>query len=400
MPEALAELQKAKGSSSSSARTENEAVLEKTQPHPEPTPLRQAIKEEKKPASNAKAASPPTASVHEEKVVAKPRGFNFKRILIVGAGIVLLGGLGYWGYQWYEGRSRQVVTPPVPVVEEPVLPADWLVKNFGSEQCADELVCGANADPDNDGLKNIDELEYLTDPNLADSDFDGLADIDEIQIYNTDPIIADTDGDGWEDGVEVRNGYSPNVDSDQPTSPLELQVLSENIEKFGLHEPTATFLNLFPFWAKFSVDGKEISSRVYLGVPQNWSFDSEGDFQKFTSLDGKAKIIISLIKDASSTEEYVEGLRQNLDDSEQISVLSSGSVNIGEVTYYTDEYTTQAEGQEGRHVKVVSFGDGYQFSVSFDTAESDWDSFEDLAEIVLRGVRLGPFRFSDENMNN
>jgi len=57
-----------------------------------------------------------------------------------------------------------------------------------------------------------------------DYDGDGLTDADEINVYFTDPHKADTDGDGYDDGLEIKNGYSPRhgggkkliqVDSDQ-----------------------------------------------------------------------------------------------------------------------------------------------------------------------------------------
>src|SRR3989338_11614627 len=41
-----------------------------------------------------------------------------------------------------------------------------------------------------------------------DSDNDGLLDIDEVK-YGTDPNKPDTDGDGYPDGEEVQNGYNP-----------------------------------------------------------------------------------------------------------------------------------------------------------------------------------------------
>lgn len=44
---------------------------------------------------------------------------------------------------------------------------------------------------------------------LQDSDSDGLLDIYE-QLYNSDPNDSDTDQDGYKDGNEVINGYNPN----------------------------------------------------------------------------------------------------------------------------------------------------------------------------------------------
>ncbi len=65
-------------------------------------------------------------------------------------------------------------------------------------------------DTDSDGLTDVEEAEYGSDPNLADTDADGLFDREEIRVYGTDPLNQDTDGDGFLDGEEVANGYSPN----------------------------------------------------------------------------------------------------------------------------------------------------------------------------------------------
>ncbi len=99
----------------------------------------------------------------------------------------------------------------------------------------------AAADSDGDGLLDVDEAAYGTDPTVADSDGDGALDGAEVvagtdplvadaapvaeidtdgdgildadeAVFGTDPTIADTDGDGWLDGDEVVIGTSP-IDS-------------------------------------------------------------------------------------------------------------------------------------------------------------------------------------------
>lgn len=96
----------------------------------------------------------------------------------------------------------------------------------------------AAADTDGDGLLDVDEAAYGTDPTIADSDGDGVLDGAEVvagtdplvadaapvaeidtdgdgildadeAVFGTDPNIADTDGDGWLDGDEVVIGTSP-----------------------------------------------------------------------------------------------------------------------------------------------------------------------------------------------
>ncbi|MDP3964168.1 MAG: hypothetical protein Q8Q20_00715, partial [bacterium] len=66
-----------------------------------------------------------------------------------------------------------------------------------------------NDDADRDGLKDSEEAEIGTDPNLSDTDSDGLSDTQELRIYGSDPLKADSDGDGFDDGEEVASGFDP-----------------------------------------------------------------------------------------------------------------------------------------------------------------------------------------------
>lgn len=63
-------------------------------------------------------------------------------------------------------------------------------------------------DLDNDGLRNIDEVKWGTDPKVADSDFDQLLDGKEVEM-GTNPLKEDTDGDGLLDGEEAPLGFDP-----------------------------------------------------------------------------------------------------------------------------------------------------------------------------------------------
>ncbi len=77
----------------------------------------------------------------------------------------------------------------------------------------------ANLDPDGDGLKNIDEFKFKTDPRNPDTDGDGLTDGDEVNKYHTDPRSPDTDGGGINDGVEVGRGTDPLTKKDDYYDP-------------------------------------------------------------------------------------------------------------------------------------------------------------------------------------
>jgi uncharacterized protein YycO len=70
-------------------------------------------------------------------------------------------------------------------------------------------------DFDLDGLKNIEEQQYGTDPLSSDSDNDGLSDFDELIIHLTNPLKIDSDDDKLDDNDELDLGTNPtNPDSD------------------------------------------------------------------------------------------------------------------------------------------------------------------------------------------
>jgi alpha-tubulin suppressor-like RCC1 family protein len=65
-------------------------------------------------------------------------------------------------------------------------------------------------DSDHDGLTDLQEAFFGTDPNNADSDGDGITDGDETFVRHTDPKNADSDYDGVSDGQEILDGTDPN----------------------------------------------------------------------------------------------------------------------------------------------------------------------------------------------
>lgn len=60
-------------------------------------------------------------------------------------------------------------------------------------------------DSDGDGVNNILEREWNSDPEREDTDEDGISDANEIFGLGTDPKLRDTDGDGILDGLEDAN---------------------------------------------------------------------------------------------------------------------------------------------------------------------------------------------------
>jgi len=64
-------------------------------------------------------------------------------------------------------------------------------------------------DRDQDGLLDVDEEKWGTDPDDPDSDSDTLLDGEEVYTFLTDPTDADTDNDTFDDNIEIEEGTNP-----------------------------------------------------------------------------------------------------------------------------------------------------------------------------------------------
>jgi hypothetical protein len=120
------------------------------------------------------------------------------------------------------------------------LPDDWERLYFG------HIGVDPTADPDTDGLSNLEEYKAGTNPLRADTDGDGLNDGDEVKAYHTDPLQVDTDGDGLSDGVEVHqyhtnplakdtdgDGYADGVEVARGTDPNDAASFPDDLALLG-----------------------------------------------------------------------------------------------------------------------------------------------------------------------
>lgn len=82
------------------------------------------------------------------------------------------------------------------------LPDAWEQTTFGN------LVQDGTADGDSDGLNDLGEYEFGSDPSVADADGDGVNDGVESGA-GSNPYLADTDGDTMPDGYEIAQGLDP-----------------------------------------------------------------------------------------------------------------------------------------------------------------------------------------------
>lgn len=162
-----------------------------------------------------------------------------------------------------------------------------------------DTVWDAIADFDDDGLTNIDEYDYDTDPNNEDTDADGIADgieiVWELNPLNpndaaadqdndglsaaqeaelgTDPFNPDSDGDGVIDGEEVGLGTNPlNEDSDGDTLTdfeeleLDLNPLSADTDDDGLNDDDEISRGTDPRVADTDNDGLFDGREIELGT--------------------------------------------------------------------------------------------------------------------------------------
>jgi outer membrane protein OmpA-like peptidoglycan-associated protein len=80
---------------------------------------------------------------------------------------------------------------------------------WGTRRKVELAFVGGMPDSDGDGLIDLDEGKWKTDPHNPDSDGDGLLDGEEVHRYSTDPLNPDSDMDLLTDGQEVKK-YTTN----------------------------------------------------------------------------------------------------------------------------------------------------------------------------------------------
>jgi hypothetical protein len=106
--------------------------------------------------------------------------------------------------------------------------SDSVDRNLPPNADKNDNTLNTNRDTDGDGVSDIDEKKWGTDPQNKDSDGDGLSDGEEL-TYQCNPMLADTDGDGVLDG-ENQNSKGTEITpcaDDKNRPPLEGQQLDE-----------------------------------------------------------------------------------------------------------------------------------------------------------------------------
>lgn len=199
------------------------------EPVPEPPVVQPGVQPQVQPNISTQTATPE---------LKKSKAKTYAAMLIIFA---VLGAGAYFGIPLllgnpYESENLLVNNPTPNATDAEDEKKQWVLRYFGGETC-ETSVCGEEADPDLDGLKNKEEFSYNTDPNNADSDNDGLADGDEVAIFSCDPLkIYTSASQQYTDLDHAKGAY--NCLTSAKFNQSETEVISQKIKDAGLHLPT------------------------------------------------------------------------------------------------------------------------------------------------------------------
>ena len=107
-----------------------------------------------------------------------------------------------------------VLLPPVDAAPTAVAPTPETVLVEPTPVPTAAVPVSESGDIDGDGLSDVDEAAYGSDPLNRDYDADGLLDGEEVYVHGTDPLNNDTDGDGLLDGEEVNQFGTSSTSTD------------------------------------------------------------------------------------------------------------------------------------------------------------------------------------------
>ena len=159
---------------------------------------------------------------------------------------------------------------------------NWLGYNPLAKDTNGNGINDGDEDADEDGLTNILEGNYGTNMIAKDTDHDGLTDGEEVQTYKTDPLNPDTDGDGVDDGSEVAVGSDPLTPEATFTTALETDYTSSHPEAADLSvvmtSPADSAGSLTVSPASYS--DSPFVSRYIPGYITAWNIETVSSFDK------------------------------------------------------------------------------------------------------------------------
>ncbi|MDD4870532.1 MAG: OmpA family protein [Kiritimatiellae bacterium] len=138
-----------------------------------------------------------------------------------------------------------------------------VVWTWGARVPAKIVATGGPLDSDRDGLTDVEEEKWKTNPYDPDTDKDGLKDGEEVYTYKTDPLNPDTDADRLKDGDEVHKHTTDPLDADTDDGGVVdgHEVLEDNTDPRAGHGNDD--LVLFELYIQFEYDKAIIKTEYY-----------------------------------------------------------------------------------------------------------------------------------------
>jgi sortase (surface protein transpeptidase) len=225
-------------------------------------------------------------------------------------------------------------------------------------------------DADGDGLSDVQEKLNGTDGSNPDTDGDGLKDGDEVNIYHTNPLNPDTDGDGFKDGAEIETGYDPLVKG--------AKLGSSDRDGDGLNLEQEQGIGTDPSNPDTDHDGINDSNEMTVGLdPTNPDPAARPKGEVIVSKIGVDAPIVWVQEDTNDA--YEKGLESGI--IHVPSTVPPGQVGNSYLTGHSSDYFYKP----GNYKKVLAreselnIGDEFEVKLTFASGKSEiqhWKSFE------------------------
>jgi len=239
----------------------------------------------------------------------------------------------------------------------------------GNDRDKDGIGDNADLDDDNDGLLDLEELIYGTDPLNPDTDGDGLSDGMEISM-RTDPNNPDTDGDGILDGDDS-NPFSPFevADFDRDGLPDDIDPDDDNDNVDDTFEYA---IGTDPYNPDTDGDGLNDGFEIQLKTnPNNADTDGDGTIDPIDHF-------------PTDPFEYIDSDKDGLGDVYDRDDDNDGVSDIDELSRRTDPKNADSDGDGLTDFEEVTLGTDPR------TTDTDKDGLTDFVENDIGTDPLNP----------